>query len=132
MEPFEVDWKNLSEKNVAYYCINRLSEKITFPNLIKTMMANEGIGGDIDWGIHKWDQDTLSDYGIPKFEGWRCYMGPEENGTDEYINCYLSDIELRSLLSKTLELFINNFPEQEREAHSVLKNYLSEVSSRDV
>ncbi len=121
-ELFDVDWRSLrSGSNIARYCINRMAEHSTFPRLVATLFESGGVGGDIEWGIHRWDEWSLKDYGLPKFEGWRCYMGPAENGTAQVWECFLTEHEMNGLLIDALRSFALGNPQESAQIQSLLE-----------
>lgn len=100
-EPFEINYRNISTSdNVARYCINRLSELVGLEGAIGTVFNSGGLGGDLDWGIHKSDEYCQEDYGVSEFEGWRFYIGPKESPTYKMVDCYLSQNEFIALLQQ--------------------------------
>ena len=74
------------------------------PDDFKRFIKNEGIGGDVDWGIEKWDIYSDQDHGIKdKFDGYLFFIGPDEHGdldrgelqvilTKDQIKPYISNI----------------------------------------
>ena len=69
-EPFEINHREIqTDDNVARYCINRLCSLKDIGGTISTMISSGGIGGDVDWGIHKSDEHCKEDYGIEEFDG---------------------------------------------------------------
>lgn len=125
-EFFEINWNSIrASNNIARYCINRLYGARAFPVHVESLIKHGGIGGDIDWGIHKWDNWSFEDYGVPEFDGWRCYIGPEENGTKDVWDCYISEHEIKELLIEALNLFIMKNPKERATALMVIIQHLS-------
>ena len=62
------------------YCLNRLSELKNTESVLEHLLVGGGVGGDMDWGIHKWDEYTQEDYGVGRFDGYRYYVGEREHG----------------------------------------------------
>jgi len=106
---------------VVKYCINRLSEVRGFSSALKDLVVGGGIGGDIDWGIHRWDENTELDYGIPKFEGYRFYVGADEHCVgNEDIEGFKIEAALRSLLIELSDWYKLKYPERVLEVDGVL------------
>lgn len=62
------------------YCLNRISEIEDIVSVVGDLLEKGGIGGDLDWGVHRWDEYSEEDYGVGKFEGFRYYVGEAEHG----------------------------------------------------
>ncbi|WP_196158675.1 hypothetical protein [Reinekea sp. G2M2-21] len=100
-EPLVVDYLNIErEDNIARYCINRIFELKNHKVLVSLMLAEGGIGGDLDWGIHKFDEHCVEDYGVSEFKGWRFYLGADESPNNQFVECYLSEESFIELLGR--------------------------------
>jgi len=86
------------------YCLNRVYELKNIESTLKHLLVNGGIGGDIDWGIHKWDEFTEEDYGVGRFDGYRYYVGEKDHGIlgRGYIEEFTSEERLKELLAAIL------------------------------
>jgi len=113
-EVFDLQGKEVGSPDwVVKYCINRLASSVRFPSFVRTLQLHGGIGGDVDWGIHRWDENTLEDYGVPEFDGYRCYVGRAEHGLSQYddIDAYIAADELRANLKIALSWYLLKYPE---------------------
>ena len=125
-EIFYINWLEIREgDNVARYCINRMADTINFPSIVTTTLLEGGVGGDLDWGIHQWDEHALSDYGTEKFKGWRFYIGPDEHGGGQDIECFLSSNKFKTLLHEALIKFSDEMPSHRDEVHNVIQEYIA-------
>ncbi|WP_335954902.1 hypothetical protein [Acinetobacter guillouiae] len=70
------------EKSIVTNCfIHMLSDDNINLNIFYHLIENNGVGGDIDWGVEKWSVDSLTDHGIKDYyDGYLFYIGPEEHG----------------------------------------------------
>lgn len=70
------------EKSIVTNCfIHMLSDDTINLNMFYHLIENNGVGGDIDWGVEKWSIDSLTDHGIKGYyDGYLFYIGPEEHG----------------------------------------------------
>jgi hypothetical protein len=99
------------------YCLSRLSELRNLKSMLKHLLVEGGIGGDIDWGIHKWDEHTEEDYGIKKFDGYRYYVGENDHGILGHGNIeeFTSEKRLKELLSPIVRLYMHDHPAEDSE-----------------
>jgi hypothetical protein len=95
-------------------CINRLLKIHDFEGALYSIIVNGGIGGDIDWQIHRWDEYTLADYGVGKFTGYRFYVGIDDHGCDELgeIAGIMELEDFKNLLLQAISFYIKKKPEQ--------------------
>jgi hypothetical protein len=86
--------------------------------MLQHLLVSGGFGGDIDWGIHKWDEYTQEDYGIGRFDGYRFYVGEREHGIRERgdIEEFTSEEHLKELLGSMLKAHIKEGAINEDEA----------------
>jgi hypothetical protein len=100
---------------VTKYCLNRLSELQNIENVFRHLLLGGGIGGDIEWGIHRWDENTASDFEVGPFEGYRFYVGELEHGIDGEgdIDEFSTDDELKHALASIAKHYIDENPNQE-------------------
>lgn len=103
-------------------CINRLSENAAFSSNLKSLVSGGGIGGDVDWGIHRWDENTELDYGVTKFEGYRFYVGADDHHTsDSDIEGFKTEAELNSILIDVSCWYKSKHSEKVLEINKVLE-----------
>jgi hypothetical protein len=112
-EPFDLSSTKVAEPGWAKkYCLNRLAEFRNIESVFRHLIKNGGIGGDIEWGIHKWDENTATDFEVGEFEGYRYYVGELEHGIQGRgdIEEFSSDEELRDSLSLLAKLYVETHP----------------------
>jgi len=110
---------------VIKYCINRLSEIRGFSSALRHLFGDGGIGGDIDWGIHRWDENTEVDYGVGKFDGYRFYVGPDEHGSNlDEIEGFRSESDLKNIMLELTSWYTILHPEMAPDIEAVLEELL--------
>lgn len=104
-DPFSQHDLSEDKNSIVINClIHMLSEKSIHTDDFKRFIKNEAIGGDVDWGIEKWDIYSDQDHGIKdKFDGYLFFIDPDEHGdldrgelqvilTKDQIKPYISNI----------------------------------------
>ena len=103
-DPFSKYDLSEDKNSIVINClIHMLSEKSIHTDDFKRFIKNEAIGGDVDWGIEKWDIYSDQDHGIKdKFDGYLFFIGPDEHGD-------LDRGELQTILTKDqIKPYISN------------------------
>ena len=104
-DPFSRKNLNENEHFIVVNClIHMLDEKSIHIDDFERFIMNDGIAGDIDWGIEKWNIYSEQDHGIKdRFDGYLFFRGADEHGdvekgelqvilTIEEIKPYIEDI----------------------------------------
>lgn len=110
---------------VTKYCLNRLSELRNTEKIFHHLIVDGGIGGDIDWGIHRWDENTLSDFEVGEFDGYRFYVGEDEHGIDgvEDMQEFCSELELKTSLLEIAVWRSEVFPEEKIDLEALQETF---------
>lgn len=105
------------------YCLNRLAELRNIESAFNHLITGGGIGGDINWGIHKWDEHAEDDFGVSEFEGYRFYVGESEHGIAGLgdIEEFTSEEQLKESLSLIARLYVDEHPSEESKIEDMAK-----------
>jgi len=110
---------------VKKYCLNRLAELKNTKSICRHLLVGGGIGGDIDWGIHRWDENTLIDFGVEKFDGYRFYVGEDEHGIDGKgdMQDFCSEEEIKQKLLEIVIWHLHVFPENKNDLMALKEEF---------
>ena len=106
------DYKNLyidDPRRIVMTCFNKMNNRL-LPGNLKSLLSNGYIGGDLDWGIHLFDEHTEEDFGVKQFDGYRFYLGPDEHELPHYLEAYLSANDLKKYLRQVYAWYMRNYP----------------------
>ncbi|SHO58068.1 hypothetical protein VQ7734_03838 [Vibrio quintilis] len=110
---------------ILKYCLNLMSDTSRFAEKIHQLLDDGETGGQVEWGIHRWNEFASIEYEIDEFDGYRAFMGPEEHGEghSEYIDVYFDIKTLKDLLCQVCDWYITQYPEQKNDILSIRDKY---------
>lgn len=132
MSKFQLDFESSSDGKmwVVSHCLEKmLSRPDFFIFALISIEETGGFGGDVDWGVHVWNEYTKDDYNVDFFEGYRFYLGPEEHGGDDkYLSNIISKSDYFSILKIIRIFFKKNHLDYTDELDKIIAKYNLEVT----
>lgn len=120
---------NLNNTNDEFWipkvCLTRIILNGNFLNSIKFLLNNGEISGELDWGIHRWNENTPLEYKIEEpFNGYRAYLGEDESdytGIDDCVDEYIDLDSLKILLLECLNWYEKNHHDECKDINNLKK-----------